>query len=312
MPCLFSRALDEGVNQRAKGMDTVEIGIFEGATEKEILTQIQSVGSFLSVGKRARGYDRAGAFQAEGHHFYFKWGRRHLELPVLKVNFSLSKFDSFQDFLKWSDKVFGKFQPMVIDGKIYRFDACIDLYSSFKSVHSSLVQPRARSERVIKSKGKTYQLGRHPRKTTVYEKTIKTKNLDQRKKKHRTSDPESEVSGTRVEVQQWGKKIPIGSLRDIDKLRTINPFSHLQTLEKPLIPDDLPLKTKQILWAFQQRCGEVGTQQARKEFNQNRNFSRTVGKYIGKNQKLNLERYWQRRVKRFLGDQPVFPAKDHK
>lgn len=313
-------------------MDTVKIAIEDSDAAKWIRTQVRIKG-FPHHSRKSKhqrearefGYRRGGAFDILGKYVHISWSPKKRKKPKppkkprpplapLLLTTHLSNFEDDEHgdtyaFFRWAQAGFGIHTlTAILDGRIKRLDTAIDVEMDIDTAEDEIIQPRARAERQVRSRTKTIYWGRLPRLTRAYEREVPRCRLD-----HNLSedgDPGEIIKGVRIEADHRRKKILIQRLRDVEQLRHINPFSHLEFLNqtKTVIASDTPIKTKYKLLAFQKRCEQVGAQAARKEFNQDRNFKRTVERYLVQTKDFNFEMAWKRRIERFLGPSPVrFP-----
>lgn len=301
---------------------TVELAIYHLGVAEKIRNRVQSQGRIWIRPRNKKGnrcYRRPGYYFSQHyiifrHRCFLAWNpmvfRESDPLAPLIIQIHLSHFKNFSDFMRWAKAAFGKALPIVLEARIFRFDCPIDLDVTYESMRRCLSQPRAQTREEFKSETRTSYLGTSPRETCVYEKKIKKSLLDYRRESARQKGPDALVKAIRIEVRLKGKYLPIERLRDIERLRNSSPFNHLRlnTVRRVLLDGDLLPKTRLILDAYLQRCRKVGAQEARRSFSQHGNFKRTIEKYLGPLKGLNLQKAWQRRMRRFLGSELlVFP-----
>ncbi len=262
-----------------------------------------------------RDYNTMNAYKFEGKDVFIGRDRKHdvPTLAVLRFEVHLSQFISFNDFLEWAKKVFREAFPCLIDAKIFRLDLPVDIASSLDFYVRHLHQPRARNQCMTKRGKRTLAIGAYPLGTHVYEWDCPRNQVDLFLDDRKPND-NGDIRVTRIEPRRWGTKVPIQSLRDIDDLRTFDPFQHLRLIGDLVhIPDHLPTPTKNMLIAFQSLSKDFGVQEARKRLNQQRNFSRTVEKYLQPIPQNILRKAWKKHIRRFLDTQLVIfppPLKD--
>lgn len=257
-----------------------------------------------------RDYKTVTAYKFEGKDVFVGRDRKHdvPTLAVLRFEVHLSQFTSFNYFLEWAKKIFREAFPCLIDAKIFRLDLPVDIASSLDFYFRHLHQPRARNQKITKRGKRTLELGAYPLGTHVYEWECPPSFVDLFLDKRRPND-RGNIRVTRIEPRRWGKKVPIQSLRHVDELKKFDPFQHLRLIGDLVhIPDHLPSSTKNMLIAFQTLSKEFGVQEARKRLNQQRNFSRTVEKYLQPIPPGILQKAWKKHIRRFLGAEPlIFP-----
>ena len=303
-------------------MDTAALIISNQAFANHLVKKLRQIGEPNSKPKKwrgkgfKRGYENGAVYKVLGKHLFIAWKPRVRKktspfppLPPMLMNFHLSQFEDFNAFKKWGTAVFGKDGlSLVLDGRLKRLDFAIDVEMHIDIAEQEIIQSRARTERRIKSGKKTIYLGSYPRETRIYEREIPRYKLDHKTQKN--NDPGEIINAIRIEVECHAKKIPIKCLRGVEFLRTWNPFSHLQYLNQRghVISTGAPPKVEQKLMAFKWCCQQMGAQAARKKFNKDRNFARTVEKYFDDVGDFDFEKAWKKRINRFLGPSPVkFP-----
>ncbi len=206
-------------------------------------------------------------------------------------------FKNMRKVRRWLKKLFGEFYSHALDAKILRLDCAIDVAIAIYELEKNLVYPRGRTVTKWRSNKKTTYLGVPPKETCIYQKAVPGNKLDY----HREVSSDM-VECTRIETRFFNKKVPITCLREIEKLREINPFEHLQIYRtKNLLPLNIPPQTRIKIAAFRDLSRRHGAQEARRILNFDRNFKRTVEKYIQPSEhSFDLHRAWKRRVRRFL------------
>lgn len=294
---------------------TCKILIFQQGADEYILDRVKSKGTRVfqkgnveKIEAISRDFHRSQEFLISGARLHLEWHPRieKFNQPVMKIAFHLSQHKNFQNFMKWALVPFGECLPFLIDGKIVRLDPWVDVQLPFDFVFHNLFQPRGINERRIQKDRRTLYLGAYPKRTRVYEKKHQPNEVDYKLKGASFDDS----LGVRIEVETHGRERPIQSLREIENLRKINPFRHLQFLSKDklVVDDKLPMKTKQILWAFENRRKEVGIHRAIKEFNKSGNFQRTIKKHFAPLKADILLKAWNSCMESYLGqDLIVFP-----
>jgi len=297
-------------------MDTIKISTRVKGADTYIVRRITKHGHRITRKGNTQGFEpispefsNSRQFKVSGHFVHLEWISKKPghDNPVLKATIHLSHFRNFNSFLEWGESTFGRCFPLIIDGQITRLDLCVDIGLPYNFVHQNLFQPRGRNDRRIESGKHTLYLGAYPNRSRVYEKMLSSKDLDYGPS---PTVQHELVSGVRIEAETHREKKPIQTLRQVEHLRRVNPFSHLRFLGKNrlIVDSSLPMKTKTILWAFEGRCKEIGANQARKEFNRSGNFSKTIEKHYRPLQADILKKAWKHRVKNFLGSRPIkFP-----
>jgi len=297
---------------------TVEMIINQVKAATYCLKRVRSKGKIVTAannrsGKRCRlpfGFQQCGLFSIDNSELFLAWNQTMSGLvSELLVQFHMSRFSTFASCVAFLKEAFGLAFPVILDARIRRLDCCIDVQASYSAIRRCLSQPRARVSEEIRSGRSTLYLGTWPRQTCCYQKELKSDQLDYIKKKSSRVSGDENVSAIRIEVRHKRNRVPIIALREIEQLRDFNPFAHLQlnTIKRVPSSENISSKTKVIIDAYLHRCRELGAHEARKSFNANGNFKRTIGIHL-KPLRLCFKKAWKRRMRRFLGEQEIhFP-----
>jgi hypothetical protein len=254
------------------------------------------------VGSCLRGFDRHVNLAIGGYDLFVAWNDDPLDLRI-QLQFHCSHFDTFGQLTRWIFAAMGqRGVDMILDARVKRIDQCIDIKLPPETIWRVLSQTRVTEIARWKSKESTLYFGRpNNRYYRIYPKTV-------RSDLHFDFVPEnyvnSDLMGTRIEVQCKGKNCPISSLRDVRKLLLTNPFSSLKTAS---IPEELlkSLPPNQVLKieGFLRYRDQYGIAAARRHYNRkNKNFHRDIGRFIGPVDLLDLGEAWKHRISRYLDD----------
>lgn len=208
----------------------------------------------------------------------------------------LSSFNNIEEFYSWLDLFGPELGDYLGTSPLRRLDICVDIKVPFETVASLLTNVRARKVTRYEQNGRsTLYIGTRPRQTYAYSKSVPI--YDQ---VPAVVSPQT-VDGTRIEVRFFGKKLPIQSLDELPHLYFADVFGHLQLLEiDDAVLAALPPSKMHLIRSFKWRAAEVGLQQARREFNQNKNFHRDIGRYLLPSSRMNLEEAFLSRCQRWF------------
>lgn len=298
-------------------MDTTDFGFHQWHLENYLLPRFVRRGSFLKDSNQF-GYYNCKVFKINGHKVRLSWGRRKPQYAHVLVTFHLSRHTSLKRFLKYAKKTLGKAYPLLFTTEIVRMDFCLNLKVDYTLLRSSLYHPRATSiERIKKGRkgAETMYIGKAPLQSYIYnKKTIRNKFIDfaPSKKLLKSEDGEAITQAVRLEVRRKRKKKLIHNFTEIYKLKSLNPFEHLKVLEvnNQIITPDLPDSTLKNIYAFLHLRDRDGYQDARIEFNKDGNFQKTIGRFIGSSNVINLEEIWKKKIDKWLGKKIKFPQFD--
>lgn len=291
-------------------MDTIEITFqlasWTAAFHKKIDLATKSLSARNEDGrlkKNHAGYRYRMCRSIAGRAMYFSWEPLHPDVPELLLGFHASHFSNIDELHSWLKCFTGEYFSRVLDGKIRRIDCCVDIQVPFDTINECLTQSRA--ERIEKRRNrqsrKTLYLGKPPRETACYQKMLLREQVDLLNCEQ-DFEANKPIEVTRVETRLLGKHRPIETFRDVPKLLDFNPFQHLelQAVDEVLLRNANP-KSLNLIDAYRYNRDKLGGQEARERFNRNRNFSKAIGKYLGRLD-LDLGQVWQYRMKRYLNN----------
>jgi hypothetical protein len=236
----------------------------------------------------------------DDHHVFFSFEPRRGTLPPGLLQFHMSQFSTISQFKQWSADLFGSLSSQIIEqGRIDRLDLCVNLAIPYPTISQSISLPGCRTfERWSSDGGRTLYMGSRPFLVRLYEKSgVPIEDVDCIPKNSPADF--GHIDAVRIEIELHGKKIPIKTLSEVDKLQTISPFERLRFQQVSQVQLK-SLKSSHVVQHFLKRSAEIGFAPAKKEFNSSSNFSKTIAPYIGKLD-IDLNKIWKKRINRFLG-----------
>ncbi|MGK5087926.1 hypothetical protein WDW86_10240 [Bdellovibrionota bacterium FG-2] len=294
-------------------MDTFEVGVDSRSACDYVSEQIKFLADEgtevqFGVSPKARGYEFQCGSYINGRYAYLCWepmSRFRKNMPYCRFEAHASHFATFSDLIKWLQPLWGDHIELLLLSPLKRLDCCVDLAIPPDTVNRCLRQKFGHKVRIIsKKQNNSHYSGSKERDTKAYPKGLDPGEIDFTPDGGIVTDELGKVHGTRIEVVLRKRKLPIQCLSEVEELVDINPFSHMElTCPDPMIQVELPIKLRDKVRAFQWRCNEVGYQAARQEYNQDGNFSRTIGRFLAPLD-VDLFAIWQRRMTRFL-ERPI-------
>jgi hypothetical protein len=219
-----------------------------------------------------------------GHVLTLHLKPRYPTISPLKIEINPSRFKSFEAL---NDLLSLFHDPRHFN--VSRVDHTVDLPVSVAEVYCSLLFPRKQIRRDFR--GNTlegFYVGKFPELLCVYDKSLQAK---------------QKGPLTRVELRQFGKKVPVQFYSELPELISYRPFERLSFVETST-PDNfssinLTKKSKFLAEAIE----KLGAQGAFKAFNKHSNFKRDFKFCLKQNSKIpdldsiyqdNLKKYFQR------------------
>jgi hypothetical protein len=174
------------------------------------------------------------------------------------------------------------------DMRISRIDHCVDVLIDVRTIHQSLIFSRKKSREVYKQ-GHTltgFYLGTFPERLAVYDKALE--------------QGEASVC-SRVELRQYGEKVPIRFYSDLKKLIHYKPFERLQFREvNDSPPQSVREATRRAI--LRESIEAYGAQGAYKVLNRHSNFRRDFDSLLGQSTNIpNLDAVYLKNIQQFLG-----------
>jgi hypothetical protein len=210
--------------------------------------------------------------------FYSFWGYGQLQKASdLKITFHLSQFKNYKEFKRTLKYGLGRDYSKLLNGRVLRFDAFLDIKIPLKLIDSNFYQKYVRQVDKWKSGTGTIYFGNKPKITCFCEKNVSPDKIDYKRPKKKSK----EILCVRIEVRHFKNKLPIRTFREIKKIYEIDLFSHLIIDDtEGITRTDLKKNQLHRIMAFQKRKDEVGHLIARREFNENGNFDRSIGRFL--------------------------------
>jgi hypothetical protein len=237
-----------------------------------------------------------------GKFVYCAWNPKNLVAPAMIMQLHLSHFSDVSEFLGWSSDTFGDLTDEILRARIRRGDFCVDLGLPFEALEQALYQPRA--TKVVKwtSRRRTLYIGAKPRQSYIYEKSVPVSSLDYVDQKFIGDGRNGVVKATRLEVRHHGAYLKVPNLAGLEVLRRIDPFEHLHLFHlDETVVSNIRFEKHPMLGAFLYARDRWGAHHARRIFNRQGNFSRSIGKHLGSVDDSILRNAWNTRRGRFLG-----------
>jgi len=292
-------------------MDTVSVLIHNPHTAVAIQKGATRLG-YQSGRFRGKAYDSQRSPPGYRNSIYGLAGQKYFHVafdpyslkkaPVVLM-MHLSQHKSLRDLKKWLDHLCGDFTNDVFDGELHRLDMCVDVAVPLDELKSAVSQPGVVvNERFMSRRGdESIYFGAKPRRTIAYQKKVERCAIDWIPAGFEPAVDRYGFSPvTRVEVRTWAQHRPIQKLAELEKLRRVNPFSHLQILKiDDALLGEVSNKKRHIIDAFKYQCLMVGAQKARANFSEQGNFGRNIGQHLTTCD-LNLKMAWLVRLNRFL------------
>lgn len=222
-------------------------------------------------------------------------------MPDFKITWHQSQWKDQKEVVEEFVKIFGRHDAFAIicKGKVIRSDYWIDSELSYEITKQATYRPGVSVSDQRRGERRSFYLGTKGLKQSVfYEKPCKDRNkLDIKFKKSKKAIEKV----TRFEVRYFGKKVPIATYANYIDTAEINLFEHIKTClfkrEKVL---ELAKKKKidsDKVVQFLDLVEKEDLHHARKRFNKNRNFYRTIEPILKQaGVDLNLSKRWQNKV----------------
>ncbi len=223
-----------------------------------------------------------------------------------------SQFENYKEVVDCYIDVFG-FEVtyiLMVKGFYTRMDSWIDLHSHMKLIKRSLFYHRGRYFEEQLSLDRTIYLGKkreHGESSVkqffrIYEKKSKSNKVDKVVK----LNGQKNIT-VRIEVQHLYDRVPIRNPIQLNHLKRCKPFSSLRTY---FCSNELITKYKSDGKTITQRekdffkvVRDDGLSFARKKFNINRDFHKTIEVLLKKiSVPMDLDRLWQKKMNEFIGD----------
>jgi hypothetical protein len=218
-----------------------------------------------------------------------------------KLTVHFSQWMNLQEIVEVFIRVFGfeNARSIFFSGTVLRVDFWLDLEISYNKLKQTIYRPGVAISDQRKGERRSFYLGaRGPRQAVFYEKPFTDRaDLDLRLKKATNN-----TLMTRVEVRYSGKAVPFRTFADYASSADFKPFDILKTsflsISK-LSKFELSKRTNRKIDEFISCVLSEGIHHARKKFNKNRNFYRTIQPILDKiSNDLNLSGLWAKKIKR--------------
>lgn len=225
------------------------------------------------------------------------------------ITLHLSQWSNLKEVVDKFIEIFGPEITRTIfnEWKVTRLDACLDLPLPYDLMMKSIFRSGASISEKHKSDKRTYYLGASHKKIGLfYEKDRKDLNSSC-DLKLADSNLESDKI-TRVEVRYFRKNVPIKSFSDYGKLADLKLFDFLScmffsTKKFESVRGEYHNERIKKFNAFRDLVEKEGLHLARRSFNSQRDFYRTILPILARSsKKLNFDDLWRKKIEsRFVG-----------
>lgn len=222
-------------------------------------------------------------------------------MPDFKITWHQSQWKDQQEVVEKFVEIFGKHDAYAIlcKGKVIRSDFWLDSELSYEQTKQATYRSGVSVSDQRRGERRSFYLGNKGHKQSVfYEKPCKDRSKLDIKLKNSNKAIEKI---TRFEVRYFGKKVPMATYADYIDTSGMNLFDHIKTSvfkkEKVLeLAQEKRIDQDKII-QFLDVVEKEDLHHARKRFNKNRNFYRTIEPILKESGvDLKLSKRWQKKV----------------